>query len=657
MEKKLETVDFQIAFGAVKHFGRNLYTTNPPAIAELIANTWDAYASKCDIITEKNNMIIIDNGIGMTDNEFKERYAKSGYEKDTDVRIPEDKVERPYMGQKGIGKFSAFSLSEEYTLFTKSVEDDDWKKITLNNSILNTKEATVPITIERIEDLSELKKEYQNIIFPEESGTIIVISDLRRKITKATHKALAQLLARRFSVTSLLTDSDFTLSINKETIDLLSHFYDEHIEFVYFFNIEKENITQRFSNVEEKNAIEMNKDYLTDNEVKGWIATVDKPAKLKAVDGTRISGVTIYINGKLADEDIFKNIRDDRIANSYIIGEIDANYLQNIEADPVLSSREGLNHEVAEVIELRKTLSSIRSSLIETWDEMRANRSITKQEYIANLIKGPVYSPYYDNLTEGSQIRFKRYAQKLFDKPSHISEEIVEIYMPVLFQLVNDETISSKSQEINEKNDDISAIFKILFESAEINSALRLQANIRNRLDIINELNELISSGEVEKVFEDHLAKNPWLIEPSWDAKDKRISTQNKYDFLDIDNNESRAYVDIIVDVSDDPLPIIVELKREKKTNYSSPSVNEIFNQITKYRSALKRHIERNKRGLSFKAKEIKAYFICGNDAKEKLSNDDLDVLDTNKIIIKTYSELLSTNKKIYIDGFEKESS
>lgn len=30
----IDKIDLQIAYGAVKHFGRNLYTSNPPAIAE-----------------------------------------------------------------------------------------------------------------------------------------------------------------------------------------------------------------------------------------------------------------------------------------------------------------------------------------------------------------------------------------------------------------------------------------------------------------------------------------------------------------------------------------------------------------------------------------------------------------------------------------------
>ena len=74
----LNTLEFQIAFGAVRHFGRNLYTTNPPAIAELVANAWDAYARKCDLCYTSNSLLIVDNGIGMNDEEFQKRYATSG---------------------------------------------------------------------------------------------------------------------------------------------------------------------------------------------------------------------------------------------------------------------------------------------------------------------------------------------------------------------------------------------------------------------------------------------------------------------------------------------------------------------------------------------------------------------------------------------------
>jgi HSP90 family molecular chaperone len=86
----IKTLQFRVAFGAVRHFGRNLYSTNPPAIAELVANAWDAYAKECRVYIKNDSMLIIDNGIGMTDWEFQNRYATSGNEKDTNIRKPEE---------------------------------------------------------------------------------------------------------------------------------------------------------------------------------------------------------------------------------------------------------------------------------------------------------------------------------------------------------------------------------------------------------------------------------------------------------------------------------------------------------------------------------------------------------------------------------------
>ena len=85
----IEKIDLQIAYGAVKHFGRNLYTSNPPAITELIANSWDAYCTECNIFyndiendgDKKTSLLIVDDGIGMTDEELSGRYAISGTEK------------------------------------------------------------------------------------------------------------------------------------------------------------------------------------------------------------------------------------------------------------------------------------------------------------------------------------------------------------------------------------------------------------------------------------------------------------------------------------------------------------------------------------------------------------------------------------------------
>ncbi|WP_461186266.1 ATP-binding protein, partial [Trueperella pyogenes] len=63
-----EFISFQTANTAATHLGRKLYTSSPSALAELVANSYDAYATKVWIKMERqgDSIIIADNGIGMS---------------------------------------------------------------------------------------------------------------------------------------------------------------------------------------------------------------------------------------------------------------------------------------------------------------------------------------------------------------------------------------------------------------------------------------------------------------------------------------------------------------------------------------------------------------------------------------------------------------
>lgn len=651
--KQITELQFQIAFGAVKHFGRNLYTTNPPAIAELIANAWDAYATECKLQFKEKELLIIDNGIGMTDDEFQFRYATSGYEKDKEIRIPEGFNLRPYMGRKGIGKFSAFSLTDIFYLFTKSVNDKQWKRIKLDHDILDTKNPTVTVPIARIDNLDHLSKLF-GIDMPIEHGTVLYFPKLKRRITSSTYDSLSLLLARRFSVTALINDDNFNLSIDEIPVNLKEHFYDQYLEYIHYIGVTKKIIKKRFPQIDDKNLIEIKSKYLEDNGVFGWIASVDKPKKLKTFDGTRLTGVSIYINGKIADENILKFSKHDRIVNSYIIGEFDTDYLQDLKQDPVLSGREGLNLELQEVVDLKKEVTIIRDSLIEKWNDMRAARDISKQDYLANILQKPEHKKVFDALLKEDQKKVKKYAQRLFDKPSELNEQIVDLYIPAIMTIVNDETLESISINNDIESAEIIKIFAKLFDISEINQALRMRSNVKNRISIIDELSKHISSGEVEKVFENHLAKNPWLIEPYWDAIHLRVSQQDKFSYLNIDNSESRFYTDIIVEVGEEIFPVIVEVKREKKTSYSTPDVSEIIKQVNNYRKAIIKEYGKKYPDSHHNIYSVKAYFISGTASREKLDQEDYQQLVQNKIEYRTYEQLLRMSRNIYIDSFEK---
>lgn len=77
----MTSLKFSIANNAVTHLGRNLYSTTPPALAELVANSYDAYATAVNINLSNESISIIDNGKGLSIKELETKHAIIGSEK------------------------------------------------------------------------------------------------------------------------------------------------------------------------------------------------------------------------------------------------------------------------------------------------------------------------------------------------------------------------------------------------------------------------------------------------------------------------------------------------------------------------------------------------------------------------------------------------
>ncbi|EJL4376962.1 ATP-binding protein, partial [Campylobacter jejuni] len=164
------TIEFSIANKAVNHLGRKLYNSNPPAIAELIANSYDAYATQVDIVLNKTFLVVADNGKGLNVDELQKKYAKIGRNKDKENPINNLKERLP-MGQKGIGKLAAFSLGDMYTVYTKSINSDKWITFTLKYEELLSEENTHNVVYQEIENLPTEFSQYNS----NQSGMIVKI--------------------------------------------------------------------------------------------------------------------------------------------------------------------------------------------------------------------------------------------------------------------------------------------------------------------------------------------------------------------------------------------------------------------------------------------------------------------------------------------------
>ncbi|WP_347490436.1 ATP-binding protein [Desulfoscipio sp. XC116] len=113
-----KAINFTMNYYALKTFGKQQYSNAWAALSELVANGFDAGAANvCLYINMRDKrhstIEIIDDGIGMDENDLQKKYAVIGRNRRNDN--PDDKA----AGRKGIGKLAALYLSDEYQIISK----------------------------------------------------------------------------------------------------------------------------------------------------------------------------------------------------------------------------------------------------------------------------------------------------------------------------------------------------------------------------------------------------------------------------------------------------------------------------------------------------------------------------------------------------------
>ena len=189
----MDNLQFKISAALKNLIGKELITDEYVAIFELVKNSFDAYATKVEIIFEnlydeklESRLIIKDNGKGMNAEDLKEKWLFVAYSAKVDGTEDldegneidyRDKINfnRVFAGAKGIGRFSCDRLGRKLNLITVKDEPKakienlivDWK-----NFEEDPKELFINIDVSH----QELKSvNYENF----SKGTILEILGLR----------------------------------------------------------------------------------------------------------------------------------------------------------------------------------------------------------------------------------------------------------------------------------------------------------------------------------------------------------------------------------------------------------------------------------------------------------------------------------------------
>jgi len=336
----------------IEHLGVKMYSTLPPALAELISNSYDADASKVTLRFHEMNSVpesiqIIDNGDGMLASDIQDKFLVIGRN-----RRKEDgddlsaKYHRLPTGKKGLGKLALFGLAKTITITTRregkeSQFELDWDSLIRSSDVYNPKTIFVDQPSEK------------------PNGTVIRLSKLKR-VSPFDIEGLANSLSKIFIV-----DDNFNITLESTDGEKLVV-----------------NNSRRYSLLEKQ--FEWDAASLIPSEsayagkISGVLYTGETP--IKPSSGLR--GITLFSRGKLVNApEYFSNSASSHFFQ-YLTGWLSVDFVDLLDEDVISTNRQAINWEHEEMAELRKFLSGVVSQISKDW---RAKRKELKKKELKSV--------------------------------------------------------------------------------------------------------------------------------------------------------------------------------------------------------------------------------------------------------------------------------
>lgn len=439
MEDQSGGFTFSLSLSVLNHLGRNLYRSFTTVLGEAISNAWDADANDVWVYMDKDkgSLVVKDNGTGMDEIDFQEKFLKIGYSKRKDGETRSAK-KRPFIGRKGIGKLALLSCAKRVTVISKKRGGEYVGGVIDNSGLDKAITEDLEPRSYKLEkpDLTALRKYTKG----HAHGTIIRFDGIYDGI-KSHFDFIKKVVALYFRFS--LVDESFRIYIDGEKITY-KHLADlaGATQFVWHSRGMKDPyLTQGLKKAKESKVIDLG------NGIRGFIATVEMPRDLSIYStGERVT-IDLFVNGRLRETDIVKHLQIAKVAENYMYGQVHIDSLDNGDGDRFTTSREGV---VADDKEYAKHLKSIRKalvSIIREWDVLRRkyrlpgnpeDESLTKRERTAeelyNVVVGEFVPPlkgkpaglvdkWVGDLAEDARFNFDSYAE------TFVSENLIRKYI------------------------------------------------------------------------------------------------------------------------------------------------------------------------------------------------------------------------------------
>ena len=592
----------EIKLTVIEDLGIKLYGKLPPVISEIIANSWDADATRVGITikdggdVKDSSITIEDDGYGMSRKELVSKYLKIGRKRREEGEGTTPKG-RNVMGRKGIGKLSVFGVANDVEVSTVKNGKKNVFKMNVDDMLACAKKS----------DTYEPESTTIEMSTGENDGTVIKLTSLKRK-TKIDCDSVRRDIAKHFSV----FDTGFTVSVNGKEITPADKFQVADMENRWM--IENEQVGR------------------PEWTVSGWIG-----AHHKTLDEEDI-GLTIMARRKLIQKPTMFGIKSGgRYSYSYITGEIHAEFM-DAERDLVSTNRQSVIWDEPQGEALKewcaKKLTKVERELSELRRSKR-ERVIREDPLIKTWISG---LEKHELKTANKIIEIITSSEQLDDgRRKEIAEYVVVSFDQKAF----------KDMVLNIGDHPEPAMLLDVFREWDVIEAREITSIVKGRMSAIEQLGKLIDEGASEvPTLHEFFVDWPWILDPTWTRwqDEVRYSELLREHFPDGRLDEPDRRIDFVAIGTGDTINII-ELKRPGHRVKS-----EDVEQLMRYVSFTRKHL-----GNSPKSpySDVAGYLVSGDVADDTLTRDKINEAKEHRRYVVKYEELISNARTVHAE-FDK---
>ena len=628
-----------LSLNVLNHLGLNLYSNVPAVLAEVVANSWDADAKNVEIIIAPDFVEVFDDGLGLGADvqDVNARYLTVGYERRKQGEAMTPELKRPVMGRKGIGKLSLFSIANVVDVHSRIRGGQP------HSFRMDVQSIRAQITSGGgVYEPAEI--DTADSILQKERGTLIRITSFKRRLGH-TEGNLRKRLARRFSVIG--REYDFRVTINGTEITVADRDYFHRLQYIWTYGDRGKEFQNHARTALRKH--ERSGDIPEAGKIWGWIGTVAKSGALKE-DGESINKITILMRGKLAQEDILSDFGESGVYSHFLIGEINADFIDADEDDDIAtSSRQRILEDDPRYLALKNFIHDELKHIQAQWTQLRNDDGVNKAKELF-----PAIDKWYKGLSSDHRKSAERLLGKINQLPLESDRDRRNIIKStvVAFESLKYKQNLQKLEDISLEN--LPVFAQIVGEYDDIEATLYHQIT-RSRLQVIDALQEKVDSGARERVIQEHIFNHLWLLDKDWERieatefMEQRVASA----FGDVDAGltpeQLRGRVDIRYRTTAGK-HIIIELKKPDVT----VSTGELIDQFDKYRIALQKLLDATDKSSEM----IEVVCIVGRPLKDwdndRMKAESVESLKAKSARVVTYDTLIENAQSSYRDYLSK---